>query len=95
MLAALAAKEDLVIPEDAFEQVAGILAPSDVLIAGGLDGQVTAELTGALARSNARIILLPPRDARLRWVAAPKWPFERWVENAVIEAANVLGVEEE
>jgi hypothetical protein len=43
-----------------------------------------------LAASPARLILLPPRDPRLRWVAAPDWPDERWIENAVIEVSNVL-----
>ena len=95
MLNALRADESLVIPENAFEQVSAILAPSDVLVAGGLGGRMAAELADALARTPARIILLPPRDERLRWVAAPKWPVERWVENAVIEVGNVLGADEE
>ncbi len=90
MLGALG-QEPPVLPDDAFDRAAGILAPSDVLIPGALDGQVTAELVEALARTTARIMLLPPHDARLRWVAAPNWPVERWVENAVIEAGNVLG----
>ncbi|MGE5602892.1 MAG: DUF5671 domain-containing protein [Nitrososphaerales archaeon] len=93
MIAALDEEEPPVVPEGAFGQVAAILAPSDVLIPGALDGQVPAELVDTLARTNARIILLPPRDARLRWVAAPKWPLERWVENAVTEAGNALSQE--
>jgi hypothetical protein len=93
MLASLGQAEPEV-PDDAFDRVAGILAPSDVFIPGALDGQVTADLVEALARTNARIMLLPPRDERLRWVAAPKWPVERWVENAVVEAGNVLNADE-
>jgi hypothetical protein len=94
MLVALGEEEPPVVPEGAFEQVAAVIAPSDVLIPGALDGQVTAEFVDALARTSARIVLLPPRDARLRWVAAPKWPLERWVENAVIEAGNLLDTEQ-
>jgi hypothetical protein len=94
MLGGLGEEEPPVVPEGVFEQVAAILAPSDALIPGALDGQVTAELIDVLARTNARIILLPPRDARLRWVASPKWPLERWVENAVIEAGNALDAEQ-
>lgn len=93
MLGALGEEEPPAVPEGAFGQVAAILAPSDVLVPGALEGQVSAELVDALSRTPARIMLLPPRDERLRWVAAPKWPLERWVENAVIEAGNALGEE--
>jgi hypothetical protein len=78
------------VPGDALSLVAGILAPSDVMIPGALDGEVTMRLVEALSTSPAKIVLLPPRDQRLRWVAAPIWPMERWVENAVIEAGNIL-----
>ena len=36
------------------------------------------------------LLLLPPRDSRLRWVAAPDWPLEQWIENAVIEIADAV-----
>ncbi len=92
MVGALGQEEPPIVPEGAAEQVAAILAPSDIMIPGSMDGQVTLELAQLLADTPARIILLPPRDGRVSWVAAPKWPVERWVENAVIEAGNVLGV---
>ena len=69
---------------------AAILGPSDILLAGSLDGDVTNDLVSALASSPARLLLLPPRDSRLRWVAAPDWPLEQWIENAVIEIADAV-----
>ncbi|MCX7670960.1 MAG: DUF3842 family protein [Anaerolineae bacterium] len=79
-----------VVPADAPARAALIMGPSDMLIADGLDGEVGAELAAALAHSPAHKLLLPPRDPRLRWIAAPDWPIERWIENAVIEASNAL-----
>ena len=38
-------------PDDVFDRVLGILAPSDVFIPGALEGQVTPELVDALART--------------------------------------------
>jgi len=81
------------VPGDALARAAGILAPSDVMLSGALEGAVTLELIEALSATPARIVLLPPRSERLRWVAAPSWPFEKWVENAVIEAGNILAAE--
>jgi hypothetical protein len=78
------------VPGNALAQAAAIVGPSDILLAGSLDGDVTNELVSALAGSSARLLLLPPRDSRLRWVAAPDWPLERWIENAVIEIADVV-----
>ncbi len=78
------------VPADAPARATLIVGPTEILIAGGLDGEVSAELAAAVARSPARKLLLPPRQAGLRWVAAPAWPFERWAENAAIEAANAL-----
>ena len=77
-------------PPDALDQVAAILAPSDVLFSASLAGEGAAGLVAALETSPARLILLPPRNPRFRWAAAPKWPLERWIENAVIEAGNAL-----
>jgi hypothetical protein len=75
---------------DALAQAAGVFAPTDVMLPGAFDGDVTEDLVEALAHSPAKIRLLPPRSARLGWVAAPQWPLARWVENAVIEAGNLL-----
>lgn len=78
------------VPPDALSTALAILGPADILSPGGMDGEVTAEFAVAIAASPARVLLLPPRNPRLRWVAAPDWPLERWVENAVIEAGNVV-----
>jgi len=79
------------VPADAPARAALIVGPGDMLIPGGLAGEVTVDVAAAIAASPATRLLLPPRDPGLRWVAAPAWPMERWVENAVIEAANALG----
>jgi hypothetical protein len=60
------------------------------LAPGGLDGDAPPELAAALAASPAQKFLLPPHDSRLRWVAAPDWPLELWVEYAVAEMAEYL-----
>ena len=88
MLNALGGAMPPAVPGNALAQATAILGPSDILLAGSLDGDVTNELVSALASSPARLLLLPPRDSRLRWVAAPDWPLERWIENAVIEIAD-------
>ena len=90
MLNALGGAMPPAVPGNALAQAAAILGPSDILLAGSLDGDVTNELVSALASSPARLLLLPPRDARLRWVAAPDWPLERWIDNAVIEIADAV-----
>jgi hypothetical protein len=90
MLNALGEAMPPAVPGNALAQAAVILGPSDILLAGSLDGDVTNELVSALARSSARLLLLPPRDSRLRWVAAPDWPLEQWIENAVIEIADAV-----
>lgn len=79
-----------IVPADAAARAGLIIGPADMLIAGGLNGEVSTELAAAIAASPALKLLLPPRGPALRWVAAPAWPIERWVENAVIEAANAL-----
>jgi hypothetical protein len=89
MLAALGETEPA--PSDALGQVAAILAPSDALFSAALVGEDgAAGLAAALEGSPARLILLPPRNPRFRWAAAPTWPLERWVDNAVVEAGNAL-----
>lgn len=90
MLNALGGGMAPAVPPDALTRALAILGPADILVAGGLDGEVTAEFAASLAASSARVLLLPPRDPRLRWVAAPDWPLARWVENAVIEVTNML-----
>ena len=90
MLNALGAAMPPAVPGNALALAAAILGPSDILLAGGLDGDVPNELVSALASSPARLLLLPPRDSRLRWVAAPDWPLERWIDNAVIEIAGLV-----
>jgi hypothetical protein len=90
MLNALDDRTPPAVPGDALSQATAILGPSDILLAGGLSDEVTPDLIAALTASPARLLLLPPRDPRLRWVAAPDWPLERWVENAVIEATNAI-----
>jgi hypothetical protein len=77
-------------PPDALDQVAAILAPSDVLFSAAIAEAGAAGLLAALDTSPARLILLPPQNPRFRWAAAPPWPLERWIENAVIEAGNAL-----
>lgn len=90
MLNALGEGTPPAVPPDAVDRVAAILGPADILTPDGMDGEVPAELAAALAASPARLLLLPPRSPRLRWVAAPDWPLARWVENAVIEAAGMV-----
>lgn len=94
MLEALGGGTPPAVPPDAVNRAAAILGPVDMLAPGGLDGEVDAELAAALAGATAPLLLLPPRAPHLRWVAAPDWPLARWVENAVIEAANVLQAQE-
>jgi hypothetical protein len=90
MLAALGGAAPPGVPPDALARAAAVVGPSDLLLPGGLGGEVSPQLVADLAASRARLLLLPPRDPRLRWVAAPDWPVERWIENTVIEVGNVV-----
>ena len=90
MLAALGDAAPPAVLPDALARAAAIVGPSDLLLPGGMGGEVSTQLVADVAASPARLILLPPRDPRLRWVAAPDWPDARWIENAVIEVANVV-----
>jgi hypothetical protein len=90
MLAALGDAAPPAVPPDALARAAAIVGPSDLLLPVCMGGEVSAQLLAGMAASSARLILLPPRDPRLRWVAAPDWPDERWIENAVIEVQNVV-----
>jgi hypothetical protein len=90
MLEALDGQVVVTVPPDALARATVVLGPSDVLVPGGLNGEVQVELASAIAVSPAHVLLLPPRDPRLTWVAAPDWPVERWLEYAVAEAAEWL-----
>jgi hypothetical protein len=80
-----------VVPADAPTRAALIIGPSDMVLLRAFQGQARVELAAALVASSAHKLLLPPRDPLLRWVAAPRWPNEQWVENAVIEVVNLVG----
>lgn len=80
-----------ILPTDAPARADLIIGPSDLVLSHASWEQVRTELAAALVASHAHRLLLPPRDPLLRWVAAPHWPDERWVENAVIEAVNLVG----
>jgi hypothetical protein len=90
MLAALGDAAPPAVPPDALARAAAVVGPSDMLLPGGLGGEVSPQLLADLAVSRARLILLPSRYPRLRWVAAPDWPVERWIENTVVEVSNVV-----
>jgi hypothetical protein len=90
MLNALGGAIPPAVPGNALALAAAIIGPSDMLLSGGLGGDVTDSLVAAIAESPARVLLLPPRDSRLRWIAAPDWPLEKWIDNAVIEIAGVV-----
>jgi hypothetical protein len=90
MLAALGDDVPPAIPPDALARAVAVVGPSDLLLPGNYWGEVSTQLFADLAASPARLILLPPHDPRLRWVAKPDWPDERWIENAVIEVTNVV-----
>jgi hypothetical protein len=78
------------VPPDALERAVAILGPSDIVTPGGLGGEVPPELAAAIVASPARKILLPPADPRFRWVAAPDWSSERWIQQAVAEVAGIV-----
>ena len=90
MLAALVDRPPLAAPADAVARAAVILGPSDIAMPGGLGGEVGPDLASAIAASSAPVLLLPPRNPQIRWVAAPDWPLERWIEHAVAEAADIV-----
>jgi len=94
MLAAFAGQTPPAVPADALARATLILGPCDILIPGGLAGEVSADLAAAVANGPARALLLPSRDPRLRWVAAPDWPVEQWIGYAVEETVAELAEEE-
>jgi hypothetical protein len=90
MIAPLDAEMPPPVPADILSAVNVIIGPADILSPGALDGEVSDELFAAVAHSPARVLLLPPRDGRFRWVGAPDWPLAQWVENAVIDVGAAL-----
>jgi hypothetical protein len=91
MTAALDMATSPVLPPNLLDRALLITGPGDILVPGGIGGEVTPGLAASIAASPARKLLLPPRDAQQRWVAAPVWPLEQWVENAVSEAVAEFG----
>ncbi len=92
MLAALGDGTPPAVPATALETVSLILGPADIVTPGGMDGEVTDEVFAAISASPATVFLLPPRDARLQWIAAPEWSLAQWVDHAVLEVEQALGV---
>ena len=90
MSAALADRPPLAAPANAVANAAVILGPSDIAMPGGLGGEVGPDLAAAIAARSGPVLLLPPRNPQTRWVAAPDWPLERWIEHAVAEAAEIV-----
>jgi hypothetical protein len=75
---------------DALGNAAVIIAASDDL-AISADGETAdSELQDALRAGAARVLLLPPRRPSYRWVGAPDWPPERWIQYVVGEAIHVI-----
>ncbi len=88
MVAALLVPDPPIVPPDAVARAALVIAPSDFWLAPVREADIPMELAPSLAASGARILLLPPRNVRFRWVAAPDWPLERWVQYAVSETTT-------
>lgn len=76
----------------ALAHAAVIIAPSDDLVAPAAGVSQDHELQTAVAAGHARVLLLPPRQPQYRWVGAPDWPPERWIQYVVGEAARALRV---
>ncbi len=75
---------------DALKWAAVIIMASDDLPARGEGVSPDYELQSALESGRAQVLLLPPRRAHYRWVGAPDWPMERWIQYVVSEAARAL-----
>ncbi len=75
---------------DSLDQADIIAGPSDIVTAGGLGGEISSDLAGAILGCPALKLLLPPRSKLIRWVGVPEWPLEKWVENAVREIKDAL-----
>lgn len=70
---------------EALAAAAVLIGPSDALTP-----ERVPQLAAALTGGGTHVLLLPPRDPRLRWIAAPDWPIERWIEYAVTEAGAAI-----
>ncbi len=92
MLAALGDGTPPAVPATALASVSLILGPADIVTPGGMDGEVTDEIFAAISASPATVFLLPPRDARLQWIAAPEWSLAQWVDHAVVEVQQAFGM---
>jgi hypothetical protein len=92
MLAALGDGTPPALSATALDSVSLILGPADIMTPGGMDGEVSDEVFSAISASPATVLLLPPRDARLQWIAAPEWSLAQWVDHAVFEVQLALGV---
>jgi hypothetical protein len=77
-------------PPGALGRAAVIIAMSDDLTTSADGEPPDLELQDALKAGNARVLLLPPRRSNYRWVGAPDWPAERWIQCVVSEAAHVV-----
>ena len=75
---------------DALKWAAVIIVASDDLPARGEGVSPDYELQSAFESGRARVLLLPPRRAQYRWVGAPDWPMDRWIQYVVSEAARAL-----
>ncbi len=92
MLAALGDGTPPAVPATALGTVSLILGPADIVTPGGMDGEVTDEIFAAISASPATVFLLPPRDARLQWIAVPEWSLAQWVDHAVVEVQQAFGM---
>jgi hypothetical protein len=77
-------------PPDALARASVVVGATDVLFTENGGSALEAGLAEALAAGKARVLLLPPRGGSLRWVAAPDWPDERWIQYVVAEATDIL-----
>jgi hypothetical protein len=77
-------------PPGALGRAAVIIALSDDLAVSADGEPLDLDLEDALRAGNARVLLLPPRRSNYRWVGAPNWPPERWIQYVVSEAAHVI-----
>jgi hypothetical protein len=85
-----AGSTDAAMVSDALKWAAVIIVASDDLPARGEELSPDYELQSAFEDGRARVLLLPPRRAQYRWVGAPDWPMERWIQYVVSETVRAL-----
>lgn len=78
------------VPAAALELATLILGPADIVMPGGMEGEVTDEVLAAVGRSQAAVLLLPPRDVRVHWVGEPEQSLTEWAEQAAREVEQAL-----